>query len=317
MLDSASNTIGLLSRDLPEKLKVFEKELTRDQGGAQMETVNLQGEISRFFERTRKEAYGQVSQEMTEAHTPDELDRVGGLIGNNIGMEASENLAQWSERFQKWSEKLEPKSSGSGSGSGSGQQSLDLTAQLIALLRLREGEMNLRDETTLLDQDKGQADSYPQRAAALADGQEKMAGDLEGIHRKVPVPEVDPAFADVSGAMKEVLAQLRKPETGQPADEAEVKTIESLDRFDQLDQRTSPAPQPAALAGPEQRGGEEMQFLLQMMRDSAKAKAFAAKPASGLNRDGGAASRAGGPLSGNAAGQGRRQTGGRPGRRGH
>jgi hypothetical protein len=303
LLDSASNTIGLLPRDLPEKLKVFEKDLTRDQGGAQMETVNLQGEISRFFERTRKEAYGQVSQEMTEAHAPDELGRVGGLIGNNIGIEASENLAQWSERFQKWSEKLEPKSPGSGSGSGSGQQSLDLTAQLIALLRLREGEMNLRDETTLLDQDKGQAESYQQRAAALADGQEKMAGDLEGIHRKVPVPEVDPAFADVSGGMKEVLAQLRKPETGQPADEAEVKTVESLTDLINLinEQAQRPSQQPSP--GQNSEAGE-MQFLLQMMRDSANAKAFAAKPASGLNRNGGAASRAGGPLSGNAAGQG-------------
>ena len=303
LLDSASNTIGLLPRDLPEPLKLFEKDLTRGQAGAQVETANLQAEISRFFERTRKPAYGEVNQEMTDTHAPDELDRLGGLIGNNIGMEASENLAQWSERFQKWSEKLEPKSSGSGSGSGSGQQGLDLTAQLIALLRLREGEMNLRDETTLLDQDKGQTDSYQQRAAALADGQEKLAGDLEGIHRKVPVPEIDPAFADVSGAMKEVLTQLRKPQTGQPADVAEVKTVESLTDLINLinEQAQHPSQQPSPGQGSD---AGEMQFLLQMMRDSANAKAFAAKPATGLNRNGGAASRAGSPLSGDAAGQG-------------
>jgi hypothetical protein len=304
LFDSASNTIGLLPRDLPEKFKLFERELTRGQAGAQMETVNLQAEISRFFERTQKPAYGQVSQEMKETRAPDELDRLGGLIGNNIGLEASENLAQWSERFQKWSEKLEPKSSGSGSGSGSGQQSLDLTAQLIALLRLREGEMNLRDQTTLLDQDKGPPESYHQRAAALADGQEKLAGDLEGIHRKVPVPEIDPAFADVSGAMKEVLVQLQKPQTGQPADEAEVKSVESLTDLINLinEQAQRPSQQPSP--GKSGDTAEEMQFLLQMMRDSANAKAFAAKPASGLNRSGGTASRPGGPLSGDAAGQG-------------
>jgi hypothetical protein len=76
---------------------------------------------------------------------------------------------------------------------------------LIALLRLRENEVNLRDQTTLLDQDKGAPDSYQQRAATLAASQEKMAGDLDGIHDKTPVPQLDSAFADTSGAMKEVL----------------------------------------------------------------------------------------------------------------
>jgi hypothetical protein len=164
--------------------------------------------------------------------------------------------------------------------------------------------MNLRDQTTLLDQDKGPPESYHQRAAALADGQEKLAGDLEGIHRKVPVPEIDPAFADVSGAMKEVLVQLQKPQTGQPADEAEVKSVESLTDLINLinEQAQRPSQQPSP--GKSGDTAEEMQFLLQMMRDSANAKAFAAKPASGLNRSGGTASRPGGPLSGDAAGQG-------------
>jgi len=302
MFDSASNTIGLLPRDLPPKFKLFEKGLTRDQSGAQLETVNLQAEISRFFERTQKPPYGQVSQEMKETHAPDELDRVGGLIGNNIGIEASDDLALWAVRFQKWSEKLEPPPSSGGGGSGSGE---DLTKQLIALLRLREGEMNLRDETTLLDQDKGEPDTYPQRANALADNQDKLAGDLEGIHQQVPIPEANPAFAEVSGAMKEVQGQLRKPQTGKPADDAEVKTVESL--TDLINLINEQAQHGSSKPSPGQNSGDtaaEMEFLMQMMRDSANAKAFAAKPATGLHRAGGTDSRAGGPLSGNAAGRG-------------
>ena len=112
LLAIAPDTIGLLARDLPEKIKLFEQELdARTRAGAQKETDTLQGEISRFFERTQKPDYGQVSQEMKETHATDELDRLGGLIGNNIGIEASDNLGQWSGRFQKWSEKLEPPSS--------------------------------------------------------------------------------------------------------------------------------------------------------------------------------------------------------------
>ena len=51
--------------------------------------------------------------------------------------------------------------------------------------------MNLRDQTSLLDQDKGQPDTYPKRAAALSQNQEKLAGDLDGIHKKTPLKQLD------------------------------------------------------------------------------------------------------------------------------
>jgi len=305
LFDSASNTIGLLPRDLPDKLKSFESELVRGQSAAQQQTTTLQSEISRFFERTQKPDYGAVNKEMKDAHTSDELERLGGLIENNIGLEASDNLGQWSERFQKWAEKLEPKSSGSGSGSGSGSESKnDLTEQLIALLRLRENEVNLRDQTTLLDQNKGAPDSYQQRAATLAGSQEKLAGSLEGIHDKTPVPQLDSAFADSSGAMKDVLTLLRQPQTGQPADGAEVKTIESLsdliNLINEQAQRASSQNSPGQNANSE----EEMQFLMQMARNAANAKTFAVQPNRGLNSPGGTTSRAGGQSLGNASGKG-------------
>jgi hypothetical protein len=104
--------------------------------------------------------------------------------------------------------------------------------------------------------------------------------------------------------MKEVLDQLRKPQTGKPADDSEVKTVESLtdliNLINEQAQRSSPQPSPGRSGD----AASEMEFLMQMMRDSANAKAFAAKPATGMNRAGGTASRAGGTLTGNAAGQG-------------
>ena len=111
LIKTAPDTIGLPPEDLPEKFKHFEHALTADQGRAQKESDTLQGEISRFFERTQKTNYGAVSQEMKDTHATDELDRVGGMIGDNIGIQASANLGNWSERFQKWGDKLEPKPS--------------------------------------------------------------------------------------------------------------------------------------------------------------------------------------------------------------
>ena len=102
LLKTAPDTIGLPPGDLPGKFKHFEHALTSDQGRAQKESDTLQGEISRFFERTQKTNYGAVSQEMKDSRATDELERLGGLIGDNIAIEASGGLGQWSERFQKW-----------------------------------------------------------------------------------------------------------------------------------------------------------------------------------------------------------------------
>ncbi len=205
LVSAAPDTIGLLPRELPEKFKMMENGLTSSQAVEQKDTETLQGEISRFFERTQKTNYGQVSQEMKSSHATDEMDRLGGLIGNNIGVEASEGLGQWSDRFQKWSEKLEPKSGdkSQGSASSGSQKNDDLTQQLIALLRLRESEMNLRDQTFLLDQDKARkAAAYPKRADALSQNQWKNSANEPGRHsqenaasnnstrpsRRLPVP---------------------------------------------------------------------------------------------------------------------------------
>jgi hypothetical protein len=305
LFESASNTIGILARDLPEKLKLFEHGLVHDQSGAQQQTSKLQSELSRFFERTQKPAYGEVSKEMKDIHVSDELDRVGGLIADNIGIQASKNLDQWSDRFQKWAEKLEPKSAGDSSGSSSGQQQQnDLTEQLIALLRLRENEVNLRDQTTILDQDKGPADSYQKRAAILAGSQEKMAADLDGIHQKTPVPQLETAFGDTSMAMRESLQVLRQPDTGKPADDAEVKTVDALsdliNLINEQAQKANSKPSPGESSGS---AAEEMQFLTQMAQNAANAKAFAAQPNRGLTSPGGSASGVGAPVSGNANGK--------------
>ncbi len=304
LLKTAPDTIGLPPGDLPEKFKHFEHALTTDQGRAQKESVGLQGEISRFFERTQKTNYGAVSREMKDSHASDELDRLGGLIGDNIAIEASDGLGQWSERFQVWGDRLEPKPADSGGGQGSGRkaQTKDLTEQLIALLRLRENEMNLRDQTTVLDQQKGDPSTFKVRANSLSDTQKKLAGNLDQIHQETALPPLDSAFEQTSDAMEKVETILRTPETGKPADDAEVKTIDSLSDLVNLinEQAQRGKPQEAQGNGS---SAEEMAFLLRMMQNADNAKAMAVQPATGLNPAGGKTDRVGNPATGNAVGK--------------
>ena len=74
----------------------------------------------------------------------------------------------------------------------------------------------------MLDQHKGDPSTYKDRANALADTQKKLAGDLDQIHQTSSLAhELDSAFAQISGDMKDVETILQKPETGKPADDAE------------------------------------------------------------------------------------------------
>jgi hypothetical protein len=305
LFDSASNTVGLLPRALPQKYKLLEGHLVLAQAAAQTDTAALQGEISRFFERTQKPDYGQVGREMKESRAADELDRLGGLIDNNIGIEASEDLGQWSARFDDWAARLEPKSSGQGTPKpgDSDPKNMDLTEQLIALLRLRENEMNLHEQTGILDQDKGSRENYVQKAGTLAGNQEKLAADMDAIHEKTPVPQLDPAFADTSQTMKDTLGILRKPETGKPAGDAEVKSIESI--TDLINLINEQGQQPRQQSSPQQNAerNEEMQFLMQLARMKAGGKQRGDQPNTRLTSPGGAATHAGDPLSGNATGK--------------
>jgi hypothetical protein len=304
LLKTAPDTVGLPPGDLPEKFKKFDQAMTGDQGKAQKESDALQGEISRFFERTKKTNYGAVSQEMKDSHTGDELERLGGLIGDNIGIEASGSLGQWSERFQKWGDKLEPKPDDSGGGKGSGgkSQAKDLTEQLIALLRLRENEMNLRDKTTVLDQQKGDLSTFADRANSLSDTQKKLADNLEQIQGKVDIAALDPVFEQTSDTMAMAEFILQTPETDKPADDAELKTVGSLTDLVNLINEQAQHGKPQSSPG-EGSSAEEMAFLMRTMKNTADAKAMATQPATGLNRAGGNTDRAGNPVTGDASGK--------------
>ncbi|HZM05653.1 MAG TPA: hypothetical protein VFC44_21845, partial [Candidatus Saccharimonadales bacterium] len=306
LFKSAPQTIGLLPQELPEKWRLFETSLTQEQDHVQKESDTLQGEISRFFERTQKKTYGVVSQEMKDAHTSDELDRLSGMIGNNIGLGASSGLGQWSDRFQQWSDKLEPKSEKSSKSQSSGNKSSqkDLTEQLIALLRLRENEMNLHDQTTVLDEQKGDSATFKDRAAALSDTQKKLAAGLGKIQEETALEELNAAFSEASRAMEEVQTILQKPDTGAPASQAEVKTIDDLSDLVNLinEQAQRPNPQPSP-GNSNSNSAEEMAFLLRMMRNTANAKAMALQSSGGIN-PGGRTDRQGHPLTGNTTGKG-------------
>jgi hypothetical protein len=307
-----ADTIGLPPQDLPEKFKRLNTSFVRRQGDAHDKSASLQAEISRFFDRTQKPNYGKVSQDMKEARTSDELDRLGVLIQSNITIQTSLDLTNWSGRFQKWADDLQPKSDSAGGGSGQGQPPLDLTKQLIALLRLRLSESNLRDQTGVLEWSKPTIPDYNQQAASLATTQGNLGQALDLIHDATPVPAFDEPFHQVATAMHEAQELLAKPQTDAVTDGTEARSVDELSDLINLINEAAQRAQQQAQQQQEQAAGnsaEEMAFLTRMMRNANPNSPPGMQPPppggpGGGNLSGGTTDQTGSPTSGDASGRG-------------
>src|SRR5688572_4127121 len=122
---------------------------------------------------------------MASARTPDELDRVRTLIESNISMQAMDALALWSGRFDAWADLLEPKkmdAGGANEGGTPGEEPEDTALKhLMALLRMRESQFNLRERTRMLDKSKPAENIFKESANKLRDAETQLIDTLGGV----------------------------------------------------------------------------------------------------------------------------------------
>ncbi|MDB6058282.1 MAG: hypothetical protein JWO95_2126, partial [Verrucomicrobiales bacterium] len=306
---NAQETVGLLPSELPDKLKQQDSTLANGQQMVQQEANKLQTEISRFSERTGKANYLEVSKAMKESRTSDELDRLGGEIRDNIVLQSANDLSEWSKRFEDWAKKLEPeKDSDGGDGKGKGgTKKNDMTKTLVALLRLRESEMTLRDQTSLLNENRGKETDYKNGAKNLAGQQKEIADKLDGLGKDNEIPSLMKPFVETYDALTETQGLLEKPQTDKTTDEAQVKSVDLMTDLINLinEQAKRPPPQSKPQEGEQQASAEDMAFLMQMMKNARESQGKPMQnPSGGGNTSGGTANRAGGPINGNVQGKG-------------
>ena len=263
------DTVGFMPSELPPGLARANQRLSTNQTGVQVEATTVQGEISRFFERTRRPNYGEVSKDMVDLRTGEELDRVRGLITDNIALDAVANLVTWSKRFEDWAAKLEPppdeNSSGQGEGGEQGNDEMQkrLLKMLMTLLRTREGQVTLQEQTRLLDRQREPTPQYLEGTTKLSTQEEELIGRVGGLRRENPVVELNGPLAEAEMRMVETLVELRRPRTDQPALTAHARSVEALsDVINLINEQAKKNPSPGQSKEP---GGDEMSFLTQMM----------------------------------------------------
>jgi hypothetical protein len=185
-----------------------------------------------------------------------------------------------------------------------------LSKQLIALLRLREKESTLRDQTGVLEWSKQITPDYKAQAQSLAATQDNLGQALDLIHQATPVPQFDPPFKEAASTMKAAKELLAKPQTDAVTDGTEAKSVDELSDLINLINETAQRAQQQQQQPQEQAGGasaEEMAFLTRLMRggnpNAPPGMQAGTTPGRG-NLSGGTTDQAGHSVTGDASGRG-------------
>ena len=274
-------TLGLRPHELKERHHLMNGRLANDQRKIGKDSGEVQDEIGRFFDRTRKPVYGEVNREMKEAKTATELDEVGNLIGGNIAMETIQDLGRWMRRLNSWAEMLEPPAEDSKSGSGKAgeqQKQQKLIKMLLAFIRIRMNEVSLHQHTRMLDEDRTQK-TFAQAAEKLSEQQRDIRQDFFKVQMENEHEVMKELFLDGQTALMDSEYGLREPETGKPTQDAQIASIRNLSDLINLinEEAKRGKKKPQNQSPQQQQAMEEMQMLLKLAQQQMKT-AFSRMP---------------------------------------
>jgi len=227
--DILPGIVGIASADLPADKKKQMDLLTQRQEGACKEAGYIQDDLLGFFNRTRAERYGRVFKDMADKGTKEKLKGVADRIRANIAMEAIGETADWSKQFVAWAEMLKKKGAGGGGEGGEGQdpEAEDIEV-MIGLMRARQREESLRDQTRLAEESRLTNEQYLADAEKLGAIQDEITGDVRALEGKGTSSELRRLVEVVSGEMMNAAVFLRRPQTDAATVAIETTIIELL-----------------------------------------------------------------------------------------
>ncbi|MDE2714289.1 MAG: hypothetical protein OSB74_07985 [Verrucomicrobiota bacterium] len=255
--------------ELPEHLQTFLNNRADDQHRNATKANDLQGEIKRFADSTLKENFGEVAKEMDTARPPEQLDLNAEKLRLNQSLTARMGAKKLGEDFQRWAEKLDPPEDGGGGGEGEGGESDDPNEEMLKrmkeLLRLRQAEMDLREQTDELENDREEraAKQFEEGARNLAFRQFELLRDLQlEMDARTNLGKGD--FLDMArDDMGKAGDELDKPDTGKKATNAETDAINKLEQEIAALMKKSESSASQGEMSPEQM--EMMMMMMQMM----------------------------------------------------
>jgi hypothetical protein len=224
------STIGMTATQLPDEPRQKLGLMNASHAAVALEAARLREEISRLFERTSLNRYGDVAREMDGLKTGDALAALGKLVGNNVSVQSIETARYWGDQFERWAARL---STSDNSQAENGQPGAKPDAAqlqaLLALMRLRQQQDQLREQTSVLEEQKQTSDDYSTGAQDAARQQSGLRDLIQALAQQPSFPVPPAQLQPVGKSMDDAAGLLAKPETGKPTYDAQTDAINLLD----------------------------------------------------------------------------------------
>ncbi len=249
--------VGLSIDELPAKFKKQYFEQITTHKSVTKNAREIKAELTAFFVRTRIEKYKTVVDAMEKEKMDKALIAIKKSLDVNHTGASMIDSKKLADNFNKWADiigKSGDKKSGQGGGKGGGDSEIDMEV-LLAMLRIIQGEQNIRDKTRALEQVKNKKTEYKEKSERVADQQNDLFRLLETIKQKIKCPKIKKMLTLAGEAMEDAEEMLSKPQTDLETIAAETEVIERL----------SGAFQQSCKDSKSQQGAQMMSMLMQMI----------------------------------------------------
>lgn len=207
-------TLGKTRSLLSQKYNSAIQSLEIIQARARIEAKEIQSEISRYFERTGVHEYQKVSLLMQESRTHEGMKIAAEKIKANVGFQALEDLDAWQKKFAAWALLLENQLDESSQAGGEGESSSqDFAEQILALIKIREGQKQVQQKTSFFHQQNLQ-NEFPDWLVPLSNQQHELAIDLTDTQISLANEALNPLFDEAHTAMSNAHHLLQSKGTG-------------------------------------------------------------------------------------------------------
>ncbi|MFC1497646.1 hypothetical protein ACFLS1_04110 [Verrucomicrobiota bacterium] len=228
MKESLPEMVGINPDDLPAGKKEELDMSASRQKNAQNKVNSIQDDLAGFYNRTRKQIYNTIYEEMLKMEVVDRLGALVGLIEKNIGVKAIEEAGLWKDQLTEWAKMLKDEAESNSDGSCNGSPEEIEIEILIALLRARQREESLREQTRLLEKTKDTNRKYDSDARKLSVIQSELAQDIRPLERKTRNKKLRLFIEKIGGEMMNARIFLQRPQTDSETIAIETEIIELL-----------------------------------------------------------------------------------------
>ncbi len=208
-----------------------------DQESAQSQKVrDIQDDLEAYYDRRKEEKFMRILQEMQQFQVVKKLDDLSGRVRGNRSGDSIARAEYWGDTLDRWAEELV---SASKCGQCKGCKGDSLPPSIVLeVMRILEGEMDLREETRSLEQvrEKLETVAYTDKAELQSETQRKLYNRTVNVVMDIgALPLGEQKFGKeiqmitaAGGAMNDATDILSRPDTGREAIAAETEAIELL-----------------------------------------------------------------------------------------